>query len=219
MIVALALFIAEPVRPPPPPADQQAEAGELAQLMLGAPELIAVLRARFEAQVAGVMDHPADGSSNADIPPALRQQLVGAEGDDYVAALHAELPRPLAAMQTAYAQGLAKYELDRLTEYLRTTGGRKFLAFIFRIAPGRSDGTVSREEAGAALIKELTPAELADMQAAMEPALLAHWKAAIAVAQPALRAWGEAAAARTAKHADAIGHQVGRDYYRVHPPK
>ena len=189
------------------------ESQEAARLMLDSPDLLTVYRSSFEATMAKELDQPADGSKT-DIDPDLRYKLVKAAGAEYVAELRAGLDRPVAAAGLSFAAHLQKYELDQFVAFLPTSGGRKFIAFIYRNALAIRDGVIGKDQAAETLSKLLTLAEQQDLQSAMTPELLQHWKVAAGEFRPALSAWAESASQRTAAKMGPVATQITREYLR-----
>jgi len=216
-LVLAATFLSQSTLPAAPSPEQtQAitlESQQAARLMLDSPDLLAVYRSSFETAVAKGFDRSSRGSQ-AKIEPDLRAKLVRAAGDEYVGELRAGLEPPVAAAGRSLAAHMQKYELDQFVAFLPTSGGRKFMAYIYRNALAIRDGVVSQEQAGEALSKLLTLTEQQDIQSAMSPELLQHWKQAAEEFRPALSAWASAASERVATKMEAITTRISREYYR-----
>lgn len=216
-LVLAATFLSQSALPAAPSPEQtQAitlESQQAARLMLDSPDLLAVYRSSFEAAMAKELEHPSSGSE-VDIEPDLRAKLVKAAGDEYVSELRAGLDSPVAAAGLSFTAHMQKYELDQFVAFLPTSGGRKFIAYIYRNALAIRDGVVSEEQAGEALSKLLTLAEQQDLQSALSSELLQHWKVATEEFRPALSAWASAASERVATKMEAITTRISREYYR-----
>lgn len=212
-----AMLISQDLSPAASQEETQAirvESQEAARLMLDSPDLLTVYRRSFEASMAKELEQPSDGSKKRDIEPDLRAKLVTAAGTAYVAELRAGLDKPVAAAGLAFAAHMRKYELDQLVGFLPSSGGRKFIAFIYRNALAVRDGAMSEDQAGETLSKLLTLAEQQDLQSAMTPELLEHWKAAAGEIRPTLTTWVDGASQRTAAKMGAVASQITREYLR-----
>lgn len=219
LLPALALaatLMSQHTSPAPPQDETQAirlESQEAARLMLDSPDLLTVYRSSFEASMTKELEQPSDGSK-PDIEPDLRAKLVNAAGAEYVAELRTGLDQPVAAAGLSFAAHLQKYELDQLVAFLPTSGGRKFIAFIYRNALAIRDGVIGEDQAGETLSKLLTLTEQQDLQSSLTPELVQHWKAAAGEFRPALSAWAESASQRTAAKMGTVATQITREYLR-----